>query len=237
MRRDLAAVGFAITFPTLAAWLYFVALAPGAGSGPSPLMQAVYAGSKVVQFGFPVIYLMLADRSGFREWGLSRKGVGLGVVFGLVVAAGVFPVFEVLRRVGLLDGVGEALRAKVTELGVPTPGAFAALAAFIALLHSGLEEYYWRGFVFGRLRMAIAFGPAVTVSSLGFMAHHVIILAVYMPGRLCSVAVPLSLCIAVGGAFWAWLYERSGSLLGPWVSHAVVDAAIMAVGWVLIFGG
>ena len=25
---------------------------------------------------------------------------------------------------------------------------------------------------------------------------------------------------------WAWLYHRSGSLLGPWLGHALVDAAI-----------
>jgi len=23
--------------------------------------------------------------------------------------------------------------------------------------------------------------------------------------------------VAIGGGFWAWLYDRSGSLLGPWL--------------------
>jgi uncharacterized protein len=40
-----------------------------------------------------------------------------------------------------------------------------------------------------------------------------------------------SLSVAVGGAFWAWLYQRTGSLYGPWLSHLLVDAAIFLVGY------
>ena len=43
-----------------------------------------------------------------------------------------------------------------------------------------------------------------------------------------------SVCVAVGGAMWAWLYERTGSLLGPWLSHLLVDAAIFAIGYDLV---
>ena len=28
------------------------------------------------------------------------------------------------------------------------------------------------------------------------------------------------------GAAWAWIYHRSGSLLGPWLSHLLIDAGI-----------
>jgi membrane protease YdiL (CAAX protease family) len=44
----------------------------------------------------------------------------------------------------------------------------------------------------------------------------------------------LSLGVAVGGAVWARLYDRSGSLLGPWLSHLLVDAAIFFVGYELL---
>ncbi len=234
MPRDLAAAGFALALPTVAAWLYFVVFA-AEGDSPNPAMQAIYAVAKVVQFGFPVVYLWLADPAGFRKWGLSSKGVWVGLAFGAAVAAGAFVVFDLLQRTGLLDGVAAVLRSKIAQLGLLSPAGFLALAAFLAVLHSGLEEYYWRGFVHGRLREHLPLAVALPISSLGFMAHHVVILAVYLPGRFWTVAVPLSLCIAVGGAVWAWLYERTGSLLGPWLSHALVDVAIMAVGYRLVF--
>ena len=35
---------------------------------------------------------------------------------------------------------------------------------------------------------------------------------------------------AVGGAVWAWIYERTKTLYAPWLSHLVVDAGIFLLG-------
>ena len=43
--------------------------------------------------------------------------------------------------------------------------------------------------------------------------------------------------VAVGGGVWCWIYQRSHSLLGPWLSHALIDAAIFVVGYRLIAAG
>ena len=71
------------------------------------------------------------------------------------------------------------------------------------------------------------------ISSLGFMAHHVIVLGFYFGWHSPWVYL-LSLAVAIGGAFWAWLYDRTGSLAGPWLSHMLVDAGIFAVGYRMI---
>ncbi|MGE3806696.1 MAG: lysostaphin resistance A-like protein [Gemmataceae bacterium] len=127
------------------------------------------------------------------------------------------------------------IRDKVVQLDVATPARFLMLAAFLSVLHSFLEEYYWRWFVFDRLRDLLPGWLAIVISSLAFMSHHVIVLDAYLPGSFWQATVPFSLCIAVGGAFWAWLFARSGSLLGPWLGHLLVDAAIMAVGYQMLF--
>ena len=46
--------------------------------------------------------------------------------------------------------------------------------------------------------------------------------------------LPASLGVAVGGAAWAWLYERTGSVLAPWVSHLLIDATLFVIGWDLL---
>ncbi len=43
-----------------------------------------------------------------------------------------------------------------------------------------------------------------------------------------------SLAVAVGGVIWAWMYEKTGSLYGPRVSHALVDTVIFIVGYDLL---
>ena len=40
-----------------------------------------------------------------------------------------------------------------------------------------------------------------------------------------------SVAVAVGGVVWAWIYQRSGSLYGPWMSHLLIDAAIFLIGY------
>ena len=124
------------------------------------------------------------------------------------------------------------MRGKLLGFGVTTPGLMIAAGAFYALIHSALEEYYWRWFVFGRLRRLTGVPAAIFVSSVGFMGHHVIVLAHYFswPWALAAAA-----CVGIGGALWAWLYQWSGSLAGPWIGHLLIDAAIFAIGYDLAF--
>ena len=75
--------------------------------------------------------------------------------------------------------------------------------------------------------------PAILLSSVAFVGHHIIILAAYF-GWTSPATVLFSACVGVGGAAWAWLYSRSGSLLGPWLSHLLVDAAIFIIGYDLV---
>jgi membrane protease YdiL (CAAX protease family) len=114
------------------------------------------------------------------------------------------------------------------DLGSPT--VFIAVGVFYSLIHSLLEEYYWRWFVFGQLRELTRLVPAIVISSLGFMAHHVLVIGTYF-GFFSPATWLFSLCVAIGGGVWAWLYNRTGSLLGPWVSHLFVDATIFLVGY------
>ena len=64
-------------------------------------------------------------------------------------------------------------------------------------------------------------------------AAHVVVLGEFFK-ELPAVAWLLSSAVAVGGVFWAWLYDRTGSLLGPWFSHLIIDAGIFWVGYELI---
>ena len=74
---------------------------------------------------------------------------------------------------------------------------------------------------------------AILISSLGFMLHHVLLLGTFF-GYDAAATWVFSLAIAIGGAFWAWLYHRTNSLYPPWLSHLIVDAAIFIVGYDLV---
>src|SRR5206468_11940133 len=122
---------------------------------------------------------------------------------------------------------------KVKSFGAGSPVAFLLLALFYSAFHSLLEEYYWRWFVFGQLSRPCRPLAAIAISSIAFAAHHVLVLGLYF-GWLAPLTWLFTLAIIIGGAFWAWLYHKSDSLAAPWLSHALLDAAIFAIGYQMI---
>jgi membrane protease YdiL (CAAX protease family) len=232
--RDGAALAFALLFPLLMAWVYFVAV-PAAAQQGNPILVAAYGAGKLIQFLFPALYVGLFARSCLRPGRPTTRGLGLGVAFAVLVAVAMFVLYFVLLRASplLADTPGQ-IDDKLRAFGRDTPAGFVQLALFLCIGHSLFEEYYWRWFVFGWLKRYLPLGGAIALSAVGFTLHHVVVLGVFFPGRFWTLALPLSLCVGAGGAFWAWLYHRSGSLAATWISHALVDAAIMAVGYVML---
>jgi membrane protease YdiL (CAAX protease family) len=229
-RGDTSAIVFALLLPTVVTWVYFVALS----AWPAAIQQTAYAAGKTLQFAFPLIWVLLVRREKLQLKRPNANGVAIGLVFGVAIVVAMLVLYHAwLQPAGFFDQPAQAVRQKIADLGLSSKWRYAALAVFYALGHSLLEEYYWRWFVFGQMRRLWPFGVAVSVSSLGFMAHHVILLATYF-GWQSPATYLLSLSVAVGGAAWAWMYERTGSLYGPWLSHLLVDAGIFIVGYEMV---
>jgi membrane protease YdiL (CAAX protease family) len=157
----------------------------------------------------------------------------LAVVFGIAVGMTMGTVYFTILPDEIAQRLREQIALKISDLGIDSVWKYAMLSLFYAGCHSFLEEYYWRWFVFDSLRDHFSKIAANIVSSLGFMAHHVILLAFYFGWSspmtwLCSAGV------AIGGSAWAWMYARDGSLKSDWISHALVDAAIFGLGLYLL---
>ncbi len=240
----------ALLFPTLVTWVYFVALA---GSEPS-LQQAAYGLGKFLQFSLPVAAVWLgwvrlkpfgARRSPLVEVATKSDDTtargsrgensaldwGLAIGFGVAVGSLIFALYYgYLIESELGDRLATTAREKIQRFGITQAWQFAALGIFYSLGHSGLEEYYWRWFVFRGLAGRRATWLAILISSAGFMAHHVLLLATFL-GWSEPLMWLASIGVAIGGAFWAWLYARTKRLRYPWLSHLLVDAAIFGLGY------
>ncbi len=242
MRWIVAAVLF---YPTLLTGVYFVALADASPA----VQQGAYGVGKAIQFALPLLVLVVPTLGRWRALRVEHPlpnpvALNWGAAFGLA-AGGLIWIGAVGWFIpsGLLVEAVGPLRTKLAGFQLDSPERFIALAVFYSLVHSGLEEYYWRWFAFALLRGALSelFPRATTAmtvaaagSSIAFALHHVIVLAQYF-----GWASPLTWCFsaatALGGAFWAWLYHRNGRLFPVWLSHGLVDAALFAVGYRLVF--
>lgn len=234
-RTDLIAVIVAMVLPSLITWAYFFQ----AESFSAEVQQRVFAIVKVLQFAFPVLWVYLVQRrrqASTLDAPATEKLPGIlpGLLFGVAVAAtGGALYWLILKEAPFFAAAAEQIRAKVAGLGIDTPWRYAVLGVFYTICHSFLEEYYWRWFVFRQLRSFVSTNVAILLSAIGFMAHHVLVLGKFFGFEHWATWV-FSLSVAVGGVAWAWLYQRCQSLLGPWLSHGVVDAGIFAIGYHLV---
>ena len=255
-KSDISAVLFAFFFPVFATSIYFVVL----NGGESQVQTFGYTICKFIQFAFPAwwvfeiqrrrkkrlnsdeseLHAKTTERNVTTKTGRSItlpqslvEGTLFGVlVFGLMVILYTL-FFKPAGLIGPDTDYAVQIMQKVGGFGFGTPMRFLMLGLFISVMHSFLEEYYWRWFVYGQLRRMMPIGMAMLLGAIGFMLHHVILLATYF-----DWANPFtwlfSIGTAIGGIYWSWLYQRSGSLLGPWLSHAVIDAAIFVIGYDMI---
>jgi membrane protease YdiL (CAAX protease family) len=228
--RDRAAVVFALLFPTLVTWVYFILLA-----GSAAWMQlAAKSIGIAVQVAFPIFWVVCVQRQRLTRPSFKWKGLLIAAAYGLAIVATMFAGYHLwLRPSGAFDAAAVAIREKVVGLGIDSTAKFAALGVFYAVAHSLLEEYYWRWFVFAQLKRMMRLGPAIAISAVGFMAHHVIVLSVFF-GWGSFLSLFFSFGVAVGGVIWAWLFHKSGALYGPWLSHALVDAGIFLIGFEIV---
>jgi membrane protease YdiL (CAAX protease family) len=216
------------------AWLYFVALAQDEARA-NPGLQAAFGTGKVVQALFPLVYVWWFERGRLVPQAPTARGLGLGIGFGLLVAAATLALYHGwLKHSPLLGDAPAQVLRKVHEFNMATPAGYLTMALFICAVHSLFEEYYWRWFVFGTLKRHVSLAAALVVSGIGFTLHHIVILGVFFPDRFWILALPFSLCVGVGGGVWAWIYHRSGSLYAAWISHAIIDAAILLVGYDMV---
>ena len=220
----------AMLFPTAAAWLYFVRL------DGSDWARNVYLIGKLIQFCLPLLALeswrLPALPVVLRQLRARRREALKWTALSTVSAAAVAVLYTVvLRGSGLAAEAAQRIAPKLGDFGVANPASYLLLVLLLSFVHSFLEEYYFRWFIFGALRRRAGLPTAYALSSLAFMAHHVIVIATYLGAQESPLIALLSAGVAAGGLFWAWLYQRTGSLLAPWLSHVVGDLAIMGIGY------
>jgi membrane protease YdiL (CAAX protease family) len=199
--------------------------------------MVAYSATKVVQFSFPVVWIWLVSRKraagGTPALPVRGRGVFLAIVSGLAILGLVVGLWRpIVAASPAFERAPAAVAGKVESFGIDSGLKFLLLAAFYSVIHSFLEEYYWRWFVFGRMRRRLPFATAMVVSSLAFTAHHVLVVG-YFLGSFGLLTLCVSLVVTAAGLLWAWLYERTGHLAGPWISHALADAALMWVGYLM----
>lgn len=217
----------ALVTPFVLSWFYFVWF-PGTAFG-----NAFYTVHKIFLIAWPLLacFVFLRGRRGVRGGGRPRRWASLvpGAAFGLLVVGLLFLLLQTDVVGALLDENRDRIVGRIHDLGMADH--FLLFACFLSVIHSAMEEFYWRWFAYGQGKLLIPSGWACAVAAIGFASHHIVIVSQFLPFLWAIIA---GVAVAIGGAFWSWLMDRYQTLVGAWFSHMIVDFGLMWLGWGLL---
>jgi membrane protease YdiL (CAAX protease family) len=228
-RRAWLALLLLVPVPSISILLY----RPDESGQVGAFANAFYLFGKVWLIAFPLGWHLFVDRRRATFSPTNLRHLGVGLLVGVVMSLAVIAAYLGLGT-AWIDG--DALRANLASGGIDTPGEFIALGVGLSIVNAFVEEVVWRWFVVERSAALLPRERAawsVPIAAACFTLHHVFALAAHF-GAL--VTVLGSLGVFVGGWIWSALYRRTGSIWPSYVSHVIVDAVLMTIGYRLLFG-
>ena len=151
-----------------------------------------------------------------------RRNILPALLAGISLCAAVF-LFFVLLQGRIMDL--SAVQTLLLEWGIH-PSDTLWFFSVMVVLNSVVEEIYWRGFIFSRLREHVNPGMTVFLSSIFYASYHGMTTgALFTPvyAVICTTAVFL------GGTFWGYMRLRRNTVWYGVVTHLMVDFGIMLV--------
>ena len=191
------------------------------------IFNSLYKILFIVPFAFAYfVEKKSAKVSLFENFSFSVSLLGIGGFF-LVVYLGTYFLLNSIIDIG-------AIAANLTETIAVNAGNVLILVLYMVFINSLLEEYFWRGFIYKRLRDTDYFSYPVLmlVTGVAFSFHHIMFFYDWFTW-------PLFLLATVGLTGFSiivnYLFEKTKDMYSCWFVHACADVAQALIG-LMVFG-
>lgn len=186
---------------------------------------------KILLFvGTPLLYSKLCPPVDYKPlFRFEKKPLLLGGILGLSLLFFILGVYFLLGAYLDFSAVVGELDAKMDI----DQGNFVAVAVYIALCNSFLEEFFFRGFLFFRLKELCSGKTAHLLSAVIFALYHVAIMVTWFDWWVFALCM---LALVIGGVLFNLLDEGTESLYPSWLTHGCANVAINLIGGILMYG-
>jgi hypothetical protein len=202
----------------------------------SLIAKVLYASVKVFTIVWPLIaigWIGVRRRSPLpRPANPHRKALPLGALTGVVIGGSIVALFNFTPAQDYITEMAPRLRERLEFFGIHSVATYFVWCACLAGIHSLIEEYFWRWFVFETLLTLGSRTTAYGLAAMSFALHHYVICWQYVSP---IGALIFGTGVAAGGLIWCWMVNRQRTIAGAWLSHALVDVAIFIVGYQMLF--
>jgi len=191
----------------------------------------LYTLTKILLIIWPLAWI-LSHKNIFKKTAEqdTKNSVFLGIATGLLFAVIIVGTFYLFSDFFLSFAFN--IQEKALQFGLTNPGKYIIFGLFLSIIHSGIEEVYWRLFIITGLKIRFKTALAALISSVFFASHHYLILGEFFP---LNITLLLGSFIIIAGLIWALLFIKTKSLISCWISHLFADLSIMSLGYYIIF--
>jgi uncharacterized protein len=150
-------------------------------------------------------------------------GFGSGLLFFLFIYGGINWLHMYLMDI-------DQLRALLWEWGFSGRGEI-WLVLVLLVANPILEEVYWRGHIYEKLRMEGSAKYAVLMTAAFYTLYHLLSVIPIFDGFYGIIAaVP----VFIAGIFWGYIREKTGTITAAIFGHVLSDLGIICVYWFII---
>lgn len=195
----------------------------------TPIGQGLFFLSKLWILVLPAGWYFLVERERMTRGKTAAGGFRMGWITGLAISAFIVTMYLLFGQ-QLIDTA--MVHRMAEQVGLANRTRYLIGATYWVCINSILEEYVWRWFVVQQCAKIMRPAAAVGISALAFTLHHILAMQVYFNW---TVTLLSALAIGFAGALWSWMYLSYKTIWPGWLSHALVDITVFALGYVLIF--
>lgn len=215
----------------LIAFAFLACLVIGYFDGFAPIPYLYKATGKIFLFlGVPWIYWRCHPDFTYKTlFTIEKKPLKIALAMGFGVFTLILGTYFILKPFLDFSAVTGELDSRMNI----NAGNFVVVALYIALCNSFLEEFFFRGFLFTRLKNCNSLPFAHITSSIIFSLYHVAIMVTWFDFWVFALCM---LALVVGGIIFNLFTHWSESLYPSWLCHGCANLAINSIGMILFYG-
>lgn len=176
----------------------------------------------------PIVYAKFyKDFNPFSLLKSNLRGLKTGFILGVFIYLVIIATFFIANSMVDLSSIKNSLE---NNLGINAQNFF-VIGAYVSIVNSFLEEWFFRGFVFTEYKKT-GRKFAYIASSISFSVYHIAIME-GMFNLFLQILVLLGLFI--GGLIFNFLNEQNENIYSSWFCHFFANFAMNTIGFFIFF--
>jgi membrane protease YdiL (CAAX protease family) len=147
------------------------------------------------------------------------KSLSLGLFVYVVILGG----FVIVQTIVSLEMIRDSL---LNQVNVNREN-FIFVALYISFINSWIEEFFFRGFGYFKMKLFLGKNLSMILSSLLFAIYHISIVKDWAHPLIVTLSI---LGLFFIGIFFILLNERNQNILSSWMVHMFANLAINTIG-------